>query len=122
MTKLTAKQEAFIQAYIETNNAAESARRAWYSEKTARVIWDENLSKPYIKAEIDKRKAKIAEKHERTMDKLMEERNNLIQECKANDDRTNYKESIKEIGKIIWAYEKDNNQKTDLSMNVTWWE
>lgn len=111
MTKLTAKQEAFIQSYIETNNATEAAKRAWYSAKTAGVIWDENLKKPYIKAEIHKRKQNIAEKHEFTIEKLMQWRKELIDDCKVNNDRSNLKDSYKEVGKLIWAYELDNDQK-----------
>ena len=43
--ELTEKQKRFIDYYIETSNAAESARRAGYSEKTADRIWHENLKK-----------------------------------------------------------------------------
>ena len=43
--KLTEKQKRFIDYYIETSNAAESARRAGYSEKTADRIGHENLKK-----------------------------------------------------------------------------
>ncbi len=42
---LTEKQKRFIDYYIETSNAAESARRAGYSEKTADRIGHENLKK-----------------------------------------------------------------------------
>ena len=51
--KLTPKQQAFADYYIETLNATESAKRAGYSEKTASVIANENLNKPYIKAYIE---------------------------------------------------------------------
>lgn len=43
--KLTEKQERFIDYYIETGNATEAARRAGYSEKTAKQIGSENLTK-----------------------------------------------------------------------------
>ena len=43
--KLTEKQKRFIDYYIETANATESARRAGYSEKTAKNIGAENLTK-----------------------------------------------------------------------------
>jgi len=53
--KLTPKQKAFADYYIETGNATEAAIRAGYSKKTARVIGQENLTKPAIKQYIDKR-------------------------------------------------------------------
>lgn len=43
--KLTEKQKRFIDYYIETANATESAKRAGYSEKTADRIGHENLKK-----------------------------------------------------------------------------
>ncbi len=52
---LTVKQKAFADFYIETGNAAESARRAGYSPRTARGIGAENLTKPYIQDYIEKR-------------------------------------------------------------------
>lgn len=42
---LTEKQKRFIDYYIETANATESAKRAGYSEKTAKNIGAENLTK-----------------------------------------------------------------------------
>ena len=43
--KLTEKQKRFIDYYIETANATESAKRAGYSSKTAKNIGAENLAK-----------------------------------------------------------------------------
>lgn len=42
---LTEKQKRFIDYYIETANATESAKRAGYSTKTAKNIGAENLTK-----------------------------------------------------------------------------
>lgn len=57
--KLTPKQKSFADFYIETGNATEAARRAGYSEKTARVIATENLAKPSISAYIAERMSGI---------------------------------------------------------------
>lgn len=43
--KLTEKQKRFIDYYIETANATESAKRTGYSSKTAKNIGAENLTK-----------------------------------------------------------------------------
>lgn len=48
MVKLTAKQEAFCREYLIDLNATQAAIRAGYSEKTARSVASENLSKPDI--------------------------------------------------------------------------
>lgn len=69
---LTPKQEAFIDAYIETGNASEAAKRAGYSEKTARAVGAENLTKPYIKAAIEARQAEIRSKRTADITEVME--------------------------------------------------
>jgi len=53
--KLTVKQKAFVDYYIETGNATEAARLAGYSENTVSEIGYENLRKPHIKIKIDER-------------------------------------------------------------------
>jgi phage terminase small subunit len=52
MKRLTMKQELFVQNYMIDLNATQAAIRAGYSEKTARKIGSENLSKPDISAAI----------------------------------------------------------------------
>lgn len=55
--ELTPKQIAFAEAYIETGNASEAARRAGYSAKNADVQGAQNLAKPSISAYIARRTA-----------------------------------------------------------------
>ncbi|EOO30771.1 hypothetical protein IIU_05088 [Bacillus cereus VD133] len=58
--RLTPKQQAFCDYYIEKGNATEAAKKAGYSEKTAKVIGTENLSKPYLQEYIQKRLEEIS--------------------------------------------------------------
>ena len=55
MAKLTAKQQRFCDEYLIDLNATQAAIRAGYSEKAARQIAAENMSKPYIREYIDER-------------------------------------------------------------------
>lgn len=57
--KLTKKQKNFCEYYLQTGNAAEAARKAGYSAKTARVIGPENLSKPDVLEYIESRRAEM---------------------------------------------------------------
>lgn len=57
--KLTPRQKDFCEYYLQTGNAAEAARLAGYSEKTARVTGPENLSKPAISEYITRRRAEM---------------------------------------------------------------
>ena len=72
ITKLTQKQRRFIDEYIISGNATQAAIKAGYSKKTARKIGQENLTKPDIKAAIEKRNAEIQSKKTADMTEVME--------------------------------------------------
>ena len=55
--KLTEKQKRFCDEYLIDLNATQAAIRAGYSKKTAKVIANENLTKPNIKEYIAERMA-----------------------------------------------------------------
>lgn len=60
MKKLTEKQKRFADYFIETGNQTEAAIKAGYSERTARAIGSENLTKPNIRKYIDDRLEQLA--------------------------------------------------------------
>ena len=57
--KLTIKQKAFADYYIELGNATEAAIKAGYNPKTARQIGSMNLTKVDIKSYIDEKMKEI---------------------------------------------------------------
>ena len=57
--RLTAKQLQFADEYIKSGNATQSAIKAGYNVKNARVIGSQNLSKLNIKSYIDAKMAEI---------------------------------------------------------------
>lgn len=57
--KLTAKQQLFADEYIKSGNATQSAIKAGYNVKSAKVIGAQNLSKLNVKAYIDTKMAEI---------------------------------------------------------------
>lgn len=61
MAELNERQKRFAEAYLETGNASEAARRAGYSAKSAKVQGCELLTNPNIRAYVDER-LKTAEK------------------------------------------------------------
>jgi len=63
MSKLTAKQQRFVEEYLVDLSATQAAIRAGYSEKTAGRTGHENLKKPEIAEAIQQR---IGERSERT--------------------------------------------------------
>jgi hypothetical protein len=59
--KPTPKQEKFVEEYVATGNSAEAARRAGYSEKTARTIGSRLLTNVDISEFVRERQAEIME-------------------------------------------------------------
>lgn len=70
--KLTPKQQAFADYYLETGNATESAIKAGYSKKTAKEIGCENLTKPNIKNYIDERMKAMNDKRIAKAEEVLE--------------------------------------------------
>lgn len=71
MSKLTNKQERFIEEYLIDLNATQAAIRAGYSEKTAKSIGQENLTKPDIQECIQKRMDDQSARTEITGDRVL---------------------------------------------------
>ena len=75
--KLTDKQEQFCQEYLIDLNATQAAIRAGYSEKTARSVGCENLTKPDIVERIAERQKERAERMQISQDKVLSELSKL---------------------------------------------
>lgn len=60
--KLTPKQARFVQEYLLDLNATQAAIRAGYSEKTARQVGAENLTKPDVAAALAEAQASRSER------------------------------------------------------------
>lgn len=70
---LTAKQQRFVDEYLIDLNATQAAIRAGYSQKTARSISNENLTKPDIQAAIEKGMKARSGRVEITQDMVLRE-------------------------------------------------
>ena len=58
--KLSIKQQLFVQAYADLGNAAGAARKAGYRPKAAKEMGYENLTKPHVRAAVDREMARVA--------------------------------------------------------------
>ena len=72
-TKLTPKQQRFVDEYLVDLNATQAAIRAGYSPKTATAIASENLAKPSISAAIACAMAERSKRTGITQDRILEE-------------------------------------------------
>jgi phage terminase small subunit len=73
MAKLNDRQRLFVKYYIGTLNAAESARRAGYSPKTAKEIGCELLTKPHIAEAVEKGVEKKMTKADISAERILDE-------------------------------------------------
>ena len=67
-SELTPKQQRFIEEYLIDLNATQAAIRAGYSEKTAKSIGQENLTKPDVAEAIEAARKKLSERAEITQE------------------------------------------------------
>ena len=82
--KLNPKQQSFCREYVKDFNATQSAIRAGYSKKTAKVIGYENLTKPYISVFLSNLMDKQAEKAEITVEWVIQELKQLYTRCQSS--------------------------------------
>ena len=71
MAEMTPKQQKFADEYIISGNATDAAIKAGYSEKTARYIGSENLTKPNISNYIDERMKEYQDKQIATQEEVL---------------------------------------------------
>lgn len=71
MAGLTPKQQTFVDEYLIDLNATQAAVRAGYSEKTARQVGNENLSKPDIADAIAAAQAERSQRTQVTADRVL---------------------------------------------------
>ena len=70
---LTARQREFVDQYLVDLNATQAAIRAGYSRQTARAIGSENLTKPDIRAAIDRALTERADRTRLTAKQVLDE-------------------------------------------------
>ena len=78
MANLTPKQQRFVEEYLIDLNATQAAIRAGYSEKTAKSIGQENLTKPDIAKAIQEAQESLSNKTQLTVDMVV---NGLLKEA-----------------------------------------
>lgn len=139
MAKMTAKQKRFCDEYLIDLNATQAAIRAGYSEKTARQMGTENLSKPAISEYIQKRMAEkekelIADQDEvlkyltsvlrgesRSSVVVVESVGDFMSEARELEKAPDEKERLKAaelLGKRYGLYTEKVEQAVDMDLNI----
>lgn len=140
MVKLTAKQQRFCDEYLIDLNATQAAIRAEYSRKSARVIGQENLLKPAVRAYIqqrmeEKEKELIADQNEvlkyltsvirgqsRSSVVVVENIGDYMSEAREMEKAPDEKERLKAaelLGKAHGIFTDRVEQTVDMDLNIT---
>ncbi|MNE91226.1 Terminase small subunit [compost metagenome] len=112
---LTAKQELFVQEYLKDLNATQAAIRAGYSPNTASETGYENLRKPQIAAEIEKRQAKIGADNEITVEWILGEIKDTYKQAKEIGGLNTANKSLEMLGRYKGIF----NDKLKVDATVT---
>lgn len=96
---MNARQTRFVQEYLIDLNATQAAIRAGYSEKAARAIGSENLTKPDIAEAIAKAQEKAAARCEFTHDSIIKDIDEIGKEARGEGVYASALKSRELIGK-----------------------
>lgn len=114
MSKLTAKQAAFVREYIKCRNVTQAAIKAGYSKKTASVIGTENLKKPNIAEAIKKIQCDADKRAKLTLDRSLEI---LADIAENSDDERARISAIAQAGKFC-AWESEQKVGGEIILKV----
>jgi phage terminase small subunit len=90
--KMTEKQKAFCDFYLQSFNGTQSAIKAGYSEETAQQIASENLSKPLIQDYIKERTQEASNKRIADITELKEFWTNAL---RGAEEKADFKDQLK---------------------------
>ena len=122
MAKMTAKQQAFCEAYVANGfNALQAAVSAGYSEKTARAIGCENLTKPDIAEYIAKFKEESTERALVTVEDVV---NGLLHEAKGLGEDTSTSARVaayKALSDYTGGFDSNKNHNVNIETTHEEW-
>lgn len=117
-SKLTMKQELFVNEYLIDSNATAAAIRAGYSKKSARVIGMENLTKPYIKTLIDNKLEKRAKDNGITAEFVLNGIKRIAQGGEKENDQLKAYELLGKHLKLFTDKIESDNTNTNLEIKL----
>lgn len=116
MAMLNDKQLRFVDEYCISHSAADAARKAGYSVKTARSIGHELLTKPDVMAEIQTRQAATALEMRVTKQQVLSDLLEAIQTARVQGNPGAMIQGAREIGKLLGFYAPEA-QHVELTVN-----
>lgn len=145
MSKLNDKQKRFCEEYLKDMNGTQAAIRAGYSEKTAKSIANENLTKPDIQTYIQELQEGIKKRNDISVDEIIQDLIEIKNRCLQNVPVMYFDKIDKEwkqegtvcgepvykfdaqgalkaldmLMKHLGGYQKDNQQQQTITNNIS---
>lgn len=111
---MNVKQQKFCDYYLQSGNATEAAKKAGYSEKTARAIGAENLTKPDIQKYLAEHAQRASNARIADANEVLEFWSNTMRNSElASKDRLKASELL---GKVLLI---DGQENADRDIHVT---
>ena len=121
--KLTIKQKRFCELFASSGNALQSAIKAGYSKKSAGVLADETLKKPYVNDYLQSLLKKQEDKRFATLEEVQAFWSNVLRKEEDDitlKDRLKASEFIaKTKGAFIDKVEHSGNIPINISVNIS---
>lgn len=123
-SKLTPKQRAFVREYkANGGNGTKAAIKAGYSEKTARKIASENVTKPDIQQALEEHEKKLQEKYEYTLDEMVKDLDTVKMQADSERNRTVQLKAIELKGKAFGLFvEKSDVNISGVEQAIVKWK
>jgi len=115
---LTPKQKMFCKEYLIDLNATQACIRAGYSQKTARSVGCENLTKPYIQAEIQRLKREREKRIQLTADKVLEDIERVRKKAEGSEQYTVSLKASELQGKHLAMFTEKHKVDGEIKMPV----
>ncbi|MEW6076672.1 MAG: terminase small subunit [Thermodesulfobacteriota bacterium] len=103
-TKLTAKQQKFVNEYLIDLNATQAAIRAGYSKKTAGRIGQENMQKLVIKKAIERAQTEQQQRTQITADQVVMDIMRVISKAEASNNFGATLKGLELLGKHLGMF------------------
>jgi phage terminase small subunit len=122
MSKVTDKQRVFCQEYILDMNATQAALRAGYTARSAQQTGSENLSKPLVRAEIDRLLAERQQSTAYNRIRAEQELEHIHQRALAKGDLASAVAAVREKKKLFGLDQEDKALTVNVRPVVTAYE
>lgn len=114
---LTAKQALFVKEYLVDLNATGAAIRAGYSEKTAKEMGHENLTKPHIASAVQEAMQERSQRVQIDAEWVLKKYIGIIERCEEQDP-TNARGALDSVGKHLGMFKDRIEHSGEIEIRI----